>query len=373
MPYFEPQPMNKIAQKTEPNSFSLRGGAEPEGLTEHFFSPEAIKYKGAFPKIIQVFTQIPQTVGQTAEGEDGKIKFRVSTPKLRTGKHAQIGLVEVSDNGQKFECVLRSDASDAKDYLDHVRDNPAVADFVPKLHAIVGNWAVLEKLNGLELAEVEEKMRTDPQFLDKFAQQAFDIIYRAAQKGIQLNDMMFMDGHNFMVDENTGEVRFIEHRNAYPYPFLEANELVAQQLFSEAYQITHSGNGREPYKISFVRKLFEHALEKIDPQSLYVKTRVVTPTHPRYKEAWWMENGEPLSEEKYQLILNNPKLRESWTANYVGRGFTEAISPELVEAILAGDEKKADEILLEQKYKFDITDKDDPRTKSVILRNDQPK
>ena len=69
-----------------------------------------------------------------------------------------------------FECALRSDASDAKEYLKHVEDNPVVAEFVPKLYAIVGNWAVLEKLNGLELAEVEEKMRTDPQFLDKFAQ-----------------------------------------------------------------------------------------------------------------------------------------------------------------------------------------------------------
>lgn len=185
--------------------------------------------------------------------------------------------------------------------------------------------------------------------------------------------MMFMDGHNFMLDENTGEVRFIEHRNAYPYPFLEANELVARQLFTEAYQITHSKNGQEPYKIAFVRKLFQRAAQVMNLQDLYVRTRVVTPTHPRYKDAWYTENWETLPEEKLQWILNDPNLRDSWTVNWFGRGFTEAITSELVEAILSGDDKKVDSLLLEQKYKYDITDKSDPRSKPVILKDDQPK
>ncbi len=362
MPNFEPQPTNSNA--LEPGS---------QNLTDQFFSPEAAKYKNAFPRIIHAFNQLPHAVGQVVEKEEGGIKFRVSTPKLRTGKHAKVGLVEIIDNGSVFECALRSDPSDAREYLDHIRDNPAIAEFVPKLYAIVNDWAVLERLHGLELAEVEEKMRTDPQFLEKFATHAFDIIYRAAQKKIQLNDMMFMDGHNFLVDENTGEVRFIEHRNAYPYPFLDTNELIARQLFTEAYQITHSSKGREPFKVAFVRKLFQRAGQVMGLQNLYVRTRVVLPTHSRYKEAWFIANWETLPEEKHQMILNNSTLRDSWTVNWFGRGFTEAITPELVEAISSGDENKIDAVLLEQKYKYDITDKSDPRSKSVILRDDQPK
>lgn len=166
MPDLEPQPINASVSETV-----------PQGLTDQFFFPEAIKYKKAFPEIIRVFTQLPHGVGQTAEGDEGEIKFRVRTPKLRTGKHAHVGLVEIFDNEQVFECALRSDASDAREYLDHVRDNPSVAEFVPKLYAIVNSWAVLEKLKGLELAEVEERMRKDPQFLEKFARQAFDIVH----------------------------------------------------------------------------------------------------------------------------------------------------------------------------------------------------
>ncbi len=303
----------------------------------------------------------------TAAGKE----FTIRTPHLRKGKHAFVGIVEVENpDKNSFSCVIRNNPADGKQYQENIAKHPSIADYVPKLYEITDKWVVMEKLSGLELEEVTEKFKTDAEFRRQYAHHAYDLIEKTAQEGIKLNDVKFIDGHNCMVNPHTGEIKVIEQQSLHPQTLFSPKEIITDTLFREMDQVKSRKEKLDPAEINLVFQMVEKAFANNRPEDLYIKSRVVKPTHPGYKNAWFMQNFEELSDEEHRKILNHPKMRDAYTVNFHGTGFTKTFSPELVSAVLAGDAETFDKLIREGKYIINISDKTDPRYKPEIVTDE---
>jgi hypothetical protein len=303
-------------------------------------------------------------------GDIDGIQYEVRFPHLRKGKHAFVGIIDIKNpDGSTFSCVMRSGSDDAKSYLKYVSDEPAIADYLPKLYGIVDNFAVMEKLNGLELGEILERIKTDKEFAEKYADNAYAFIEKTANLRVEMHDVMFVDGQNCMVNPDTGEIKIIEQKNLVPKSIYKPNELIADKLFGEINQISRNMDNVDPSRINLVFQLLCKAFDGNKPEELYEKSRSVRPTHPAYKGAWYMRDYEKLSDEEHQKILNNPKMRDS-TLTWLGNGYTKAFTPELIDAVSNNDIEAFKKLVKEGKYKMDIKDKNDPRYGDEIAPDD---
>ncbi len=335
------------------------------------------RYKETIQHLIPSVRGQPNWAQGSIEGTLGDVAFVARSPHLRRGKHAAVYIVELSDSqGNSASCVLRSDVEDAKRYLEVLAQYPVIEGIVPTLYGIVEKWVVMERLTGLESSELQVKLVEDPDFQQKYAQKAFELITRTAQAGLRLDDVMFIDGHNTMVDPETADIRIIEQTAPYPNRVHSSNEIITDKLFSEVYQITHEKPVEEDeQKFQFAYRLLQLAFTHFNPSELYVRPRSIKPTHPGYKEAWWWQNqhlwfkpgGGKLSDEEHQRILSDPNLRENFTVNYSGTGFTEIFSDEMIEAVKAGGFNKFKELVVGRAYKTNVTNTSDSRYGPIVL------
>lgn len=88
------------------------------------------------------------------------ITYHVRLPHLRGGKHGAVAIMEWrGTDGGDVSCVLRkahgnTGLVDAQHYLESIQAEPSIAEVVPQLYGMVGEWAVIERLQGLELDEI---------------------------------------------------------------------------------------------------------------------------------------------------------------------------------------------------------------------------
>jgi len=307
------------------------------------------------------------------DGEINGILYEVRTPHLRKGKHAFVAIIDIKDRDENiFSCVIRDKPEDAETYLKNVSEKPIIAEYTPKLYRITDNWVIMEKLSGLELEEVTDKIKADEDFAEKYASNVYTLIEKTAESGLILNDVMFVDGHNCMVDPGTGEIKIIEQRSLNPQSILNTKEIITDKLFSEINQIRNALvrnelDGTDQSIISFMFQVLRKVLASNKSEDLYIKSRAVKPTHPRYKTSWYIQNMEKLSDKEHQNILNNPNLRETYTVNFRGSGYTETFSPEFINAIDNNNLAEFRKLIENRKYKINITDKNDPRYNKEIL------
>ncbi len=255
-------------------------------------------------------------------GVIGGSEVTLKWPDARKGKHAEVVLASIHNKQATFDCVLRDSVRDAEEYRENLEKNPAVAKFVPKLYDVVGKWAVLEKIAGLELRGITERLDTDPDFTEKYAAEAFSLIQKTAQEHLRLDDVKFADGHNCMADPETGAVQLIEQKAVYPTS-IPSEELMATQLLKE------STRARSTYAF----KLLRDAFSQVPPESLRVRPVAVRPTHPAYRDWYALQEFNVLSKEEHQRILDNPDLRENLLV-YGGDGnVMRTFAPECIRAV----------------------------------------
>lgn len=335
------------------------------------------RYKETIRHLITLVKGRPNWIEGNIEGTHGDVTFVARDPYLRRGKHASVYIVELSDSqGNSASCVLRSRIEDAKRYLEVLAQYPVIEGMVPALYGIVEKWVVMERLTGLELSELQVKLAENPDFQRKYVQKAFELITRTAQDGLRFDDVAFVDGHNTTADPETADIRIIEQTALYPDRVHSPNEIITDKLFSEVYQITHKKPEEEnEQKFQFAFGLLQLAFAHFNPSELYVRSRKIKPTHPGYKEAWWWQNqhlwfkpgGGRLSDEEHQRILSDPNLRENFTVNYSGAGFTEIFSDEMIEAVKAEDYTKFKELVVGRAYKTNVTNTSDSRDGPIVL------
>lgn len=300
----------------------------------------------------------------SVNGEHESTKYRVRLPHLRRGKHAFVGIVDLNGaDGETTAAVIRNNVDDARAYSELAATHPLVKALVPELYGISGDWVVMERLHGLELEELETRLRDDSDFRSRYAKSTFDVIVSAAETGLQLNDVSFIDGHNVMVNPDDAQIRLVEQRTLAPTIF-DQNETITSQLFSE---LTHVSDKGEDWRTDYAMRLVQTAIEKVGAENLYMKGRVIKPTNPNYKEAYLLERWEKLSDEEHQKILDNPVAREGLTVSWFGRGYTEAFTDETLDAAKSGDQEKFKAAIAGRKYKRDITDKADSRYGAIVL------
>ncbi|HVU59569.1 MAG TPA: hypothetical protein VHC98_01905 [Candidatus Saccharimonadales bacterium] len=192
---------------------------------------------------------------------------------------------------------------------------------------------------------------------------------------VSFNDVRFTNGHNVMADPETGAVRLVEQTALEPGAYREPNELIAAQLFTEldalispTRDIAQEVTPRDQMRRRYAYSLMKQAVQDVDPKDLYIRTRRVNPDHPGYRNAWFFQNWQQLTDQQYQSILDNFRTGKGYSqVNYDGRGFTEALSPELIDALHADDFDAFVGLVTADRHKMDITDEADPRYGSVTL------
>lgn len=352
-------------------------GLDLASTLEHPHSLEAGrmgKYKAVFEQLIP---EVEAEIGNpdrynpdyalNISGEYDGTKYGVRLPHLRRGKHAFVGIVVLnSADGETTSAVIRNQVYDARVYSEVAATHPLVKTLVPELYGISGDWVVMERLYGLELEELETRLRDDPDFRRRYARSAFNVIASAAEAGLQLNDVAFIGGHNVMVRSDDAQIRLIEQRTLAPTIF-DPNETITHQLLSE---LEHVIDKDEDWRTDYAMQLIQAAIEKVGVENLYMKGRVIKPTNPNYRDAYFLERWEKLSDEGYQKILDNPVTREGLTVSWFGRGFTEAFTEETLDAAKNGDQERFKAAIAGRNYRTDITDKSDPRYGVIVLPDD---
>lgn len=333
-----------------------------------------IKYKPAFEQLIpqvEAYINNPNhhnsDYALNVDGEHEGTKYSVRLPHLRRGKHAFVGIVDLNgSDGETTSAVIRNNVEDAIAYSKVAATHPLVKTLVPELYGISGDWVVMERLQGLELEELETRLRDDPDFRSRYAKSSFSVIEAAAEAGLQLNDVAFIEGHNVMVNPDEAQIRLIEQRILVPTVF-DPNETIVRQLFNE---LTHVSDKGEDWRVEYALQLMQAAINKVGVEKLYVKGRAIKPTNPKYRDAYFLERWERLSDKEYQQILANPATREGLTVSWFGRGFTEVFTDETIDAANKGDKERFRLAIAGRNYKKDITDKEDPRYGVVVLSDD---
>ena len=154
-----------------------------------------------------------------------------------TGHHATVGVIDLSSqDGSQASFILRGNRSDAKSYLDVVRNYPQFSGLMPQLLGVIDGWTVIERLYGLSGNSLHEHLQSDPKFETQYAQNAAELLVDSAQGGLFMPDVSFKSGHNVMVDPKTASIMLIEQTGLQPaekYNLPSVNERIAWILLSE--------------------------------------------------------------------------------------------------------------------------------------------
>jgi hypothetical protein len=228
----------------------------------------------------------------------------------------------------------------------------------------------MERLAGLELGELIEKINSDRAFLLKYATETVSLIEQATNEGLRLCDIKFHQGHNCMVNPETAKIRLIELQTLRHQQDWQPNELIADQIMGELYSL---GGRKEKHthQIAFLFQVLRLLRDRMDLNDLFMRPIHIRPTHPQYRNAWYIQNWEALSDEQYERILANPNTRENFTINNSGLGHTKGLHPEIIGSVMQDNFDVFSQLLIDRKVQVDITDDSDPRSKPII--SERPK
>lgn len=293
--------------------------------------------------------------GGEFEGSVGEFKFRVKRAhESREGHsgHNFVGFLDViNPDGTITPYVIKPRPMMYRERM-HNATASKIEGYAPRQHAPIGNWVVEERIFGLELDELEQKLESDPEFLDRYVSSVFQLIWRCSNRSFRLQDVTFINGHNCMVDPETLRIRLLEQSNIFYYPHYGSSELITEQLFDELSPVTI-----RPMNIDYAFRLLRLFFQVMNPREFFLRRRKIRPTHPDYKGL-------------YDLVLKRElpiEVAEDGTIFYYGSGFTRTFSKDMIEAIIRSDKRRFEQVFLSGNYVVDITDPKDSRYNPVIL------
>lgn len=252
--------------------------------------------------------------------EDGTL-FRVRLPHLRKAhvSHAIVGIVDLNfPDGAVSSFVIKRSEYEARFYQKFVGNHPSLKRYLPGQYGLVGNWAVLERLYGLEERELSSRLKEDPDFLELYATNAYNLIEELADNKVSPQGVFFAKGHNVMVDPTNAEIRLVEQTSLGDLPDSYPRMKALTCILMEQAKI---GRPIEDFEVDFVISLFKKAFLKYDPKSLFVRSNL----------------GKPY------------------------RFPTEIFSDDFVKAVLEEDTLLVRDIVASRKVTKEVPDKDDPR------------
>jgi len=292
--------------------------------------------------------------------------FNIRVPHLRRGKHAFVGVVDITEpNGKSMSVVVRNDPRDVDHYKKLVNKHPIAKKYLPNLLDEVGVWAVIERLSGLEYTEIVEKLQSDPEFLQIYAAKAWETISETAKAGLRMQDVAFVDGHNVFFDSESGQTRLVEQISLVEEVGDSSDEIAAKQLFFEVERgsIRH-GN---PLRYDFSFQLLKNALRLNSPEAFYRRGSVISPRNDLYKSRYFYANNlQNIDEDVYQELLKKESFDKG---DYVPRrqsGKTHVLSDEAIAAVRNDDLDSYKELVEAKKVLVALSSSDDIRSMPVI-------
>jgi hypothetical protein len=287
----------------------------------------------------------------------------ISIPYARQGKHAFVAFVDIENsNGKTEEFVFRNNLFDVERYKESIKGNPLIESLLPKLVGVIGDWAVLERVHGLELAELEEKIKSDPDFSETYQQKIIQMVEFTSKAGITINDVDFYEGHNCKINNENAEIKFIEQTNLLPSRS-DPREIQFKFILEDIESLRIA----EPERLKFIFSFLKKYHSKFNLSSLFYRSRMMKPNHPRFQSQYFIENGNDLNDETYKSVLENKEDYEKNSLYIHGQGYSKAFTPELIKAVEEGDEKQFSEVLHANKYIMDIKDEADHRYGKVFV------
>ncbi len=280
--------------------------------------------------------------------------IKLSNPSERLGKHARVYFLDLEKDGQKFECVLRNEPSDAEDYKKAVEKKPVIKKYLPLLYGVEDGWVIMERLHGIELG-MDEKLKDDS-FRAAYAKESALALYTLASNDVYLKDAVFWKGHNVIAQED-GSVKFIEQVTLAPEAYKELqftpNELISEKIFDTLKrwenrdhkdEQTHTRDHQHRY--DFQLQFLFHLFTKINPEDLFIRYRYLKNSHEYYQSIF------DSKDESKKPILPWPNNAIEYPESGVGgltlnQKFIEAIQNHDIEQFTQMIYKKEAVILLE--------------------------
>lgn len=323
------------------------------------------RYGGILQHIAQSYDALPtfEAKDKPMKGQfDGK-KFKSARPK-RPAEHAYVSIVDIENEDKtRFSCVLRQEESgqDTARYNASCARHSMASEILPKVYGTYDKWTFIERIHGLEYGDLVARLRTNKTFRSQFAQSLADYALRISAAGIELNDVILTTGHNSMIDPETAGIRLVEIDALWPpAPYYEANEHLAGLLFSEIGEL--SGSRPLTYETDLAFQILQNIFNRVDPHSLFVKTRAVRPGNPAFRSAYATQFMKEVGDSEYANMLKHPELWDKLAVIYGrGNGLTEVFSPELIAAVQNGDFQKFAKIMSAQKQVSHLQDRIDSR------------
>ncbi len=360
-------PVWNVTASADPHAFSQADFRQPTlmvfGEPPLVLSP-GVRYAGFFQGVAKALDE-----GRRS-GNGGGFHFRGRDPHLRRGKHATVVIVEIeAPGGETFSCVLRNRLEDAENYDGLSRRHPEIRDIFACLYGFAGRWAVMERLQGLELDEIHARLRQEPALIPVFASRVLDVIETASGAGLRLWDTVFAAGHNVMFDPASGRIRLVEHGSPRPEPCRTPVELITQKIIEELESCALAAGDDIRGRYAF--ELMRQAFSRRPPEDYYLRSlrERIAPGHPRYRSEWERLFQFALTEEGYRAVLRLPPDRrivfEEYRDAHRLKGLSVRFSDECVAAVLSGDEGRFLNVLRQGGFLSGIHDEGDPRSAPV--------
>lgn len=249
-----------------------------------------------------------------------------------------------------------------------VKNHPGVRSLLPRQYDVVGDWAVLERLSGLELEELKDRMDTDPDFVVKYAGEAWNAIQSILGEGLETQDVRFAIGHNVMVNPDSAKVRLVEQTSLSQSPRgYSGNERLTRILMNEL----EGANQYSDSQLRFLISLFGKAIEANDPNQLFVRGREIKKGHPDFEDIWKSYYGG-------RMIVKSEASNKPWylesttteppeTLGYWEQGVTRTFSPAFWDSVRSGSTEGLREALNSGAARAEITDPKDFRSRPIII------
>lgn len=319
-------------------------------------------YKDDLKKVIGKINEInPSHFNQEISENVGETMFTLSLPNARPGKHAKVFFLDISKPGNvPFECVIRDKPQVAEEYSRNKEQKPILDKYLPKLYSVIDGWVVMEKLKGLELKQLQEKLNLDPDFLSKYTENVASAIYELAGTEIQANDVNYQKGHNVIVSPDNASLKIIEQNALVPDLDYESNENIAKTLFNELQVISQTKPEDGNYKYDFAFQLVSRILKKVNAEDIKIKYRYFKQGHEWFEDLFKDElergnNYKKMSDEEYEnLLMKNPNVTVRSSASMFTEGFI--LDQEFVKAVMLNDFEKFQDILKDKKFKKRLED-----------------
>lgn len=244
-------------------------------------------------------------------GDGSKITYK------RLHKNGSVAILDLSKNKIDFLCVIKQDPAVYESYRKNIERASDIKKYLPDVYGNINDWIVVEHINGIEDADVTEKLSTDNEFLKSYTKNIFNFLYTVAMNNFITGDVVLSEGKNVLVNPSDGTIKLTEIDNIAPYPtrgyrgsqeHFNKDELLLDNLLFEIDSLSREAKlspDSISMRVNLLIQLFSHLLQKIDPENFKIRYRYIE--YPSIPFNEFGGDGVMINPKFVNYIRNNDK------------------------------------------------------------------